>query len=294
MRLLLMLLVTCLTVIALAGCASKKTQPLVMAPAATPEQKAALNLRRGDYREALRLYGEILKEEPKPKRRVALLGVGEAWLGLGNARAALSAFAEVLKEDEENIDALEGCGLAHLGLHDYRSAEAELQRVLAVRPQSWRAMNGLGLIADMKSQYHDAQRWYEQALNVNEDEPSIYNNYGYSLVMAGEYKRAELLLNQALNRTPDNERVRNNLMQAVAWQGEYERAVGLRGGMPLHVALNNVGYIAALRQDHRAAARFYQQALDLSPSWYKTAALNLERLRESGRLAAAAKAAPRR
>lgn len=285
MRLLILCLLT-----ALAGCAQHPANDPLGTPMQSPEARALDSLRRGDYRETLRLNGEILKENPK--KRVAQIGVGEAWLGLGEPRPALAAFEAVLKDDPNDTQALEGCGLARLGLRDYARAEQDLLRVLVAQPQSWRALNGLGLVADMRGRYEEAQAWYEKALNANEDEATIYNNYGYSQLMAGQYYRAELLLNQAVAHAPGNGRLRNNLIQAVAWQGDYERALGLRGDIPLHVALNNVGYIAVLRNDRTTAIRLFQEAIDASPNWYRTAAANLERLRQAALVEAAAANAP--
>jgi len=80
-----MRLLTVLLLAALAGCAHRPAADVPAGPQRTPEESAAASARRGDYREAVRLYGEILKEHPR--QRVARLGLGEAWLGLGSPTA---------------------------------------------------------------------------------------------------------------------------------------------------------------------------------------------------------------
>jgi Flp pilus assembly protein TadD len=82
-------------------------------------------------------------------------------------------------------------------------------------------------------------------------------------------------LRRGLNLKGNLPRLHNNLLLAIAWQGDYVRAVAVRGSIPLSVALNNVGYVALLRNDNAAAAKLFQQALDASSSWYPRAAANL-------------------
>lgn len=267
-----------LTVLAvLGGCAHHAPVP-AQAVTPSPAENAAQTLLHRDFREALRQYDILHKAVPADPG--AAIGLGEAWLGLGEARPALTVFTEFLAQHPLDADGMEGLGLAYLGLQDYPHAQEYLERVLLQRPQSWRALNGLGLVADMEANYPKAKARYEQALAARPDEPSIYNNHGYSRLMAGDFPGAEVLLAQAVRLSPGNARLRNNLMQAVARQGDYRRALSLRGDIPRHEALNNVGYIAWLRQDKKEARRFFEQAIDISPGWYHAAAANLERLEQ--------------
>jgi Flp pilus assembly protein TadD len=269
-----------LPLLALGGCAHRPMEsPATTAtPAVPPEVLAADALQRRDYREAARQYDALYRETPE--NRSVGLGLGEAWLGLGEAQPAFVVFEEVLARHPQDVDALEGVGLAHLGLQRYEQARETLQLVLAQRPGRWRALNGLGLIADMRANYPEAATWYMKALRARHDEPALYNNFGYSRLMAGDYAGAESMLAQAVRLSPGNLRLRNNLMQAVAWQGDYRRALSLRGEVPRHEALNNIGYVAWLRRDVASARRLFQQALDDSPSWYQAAASNLEQLEQ--------------
>jgi Flp pilus assembly protein TadD len=265
-----------LLVLMQSGCAvlAPGKHPAPDTPAAQAASNAAQALQSGNYPQSLQLYQERLDTAPQDK--AALLGVGESYLGLGQADLALTTFRQLLTLAPDNAGALEGSGLAYLGLQQQDKAAATLHKALLRQPQNWRALDALGLIADMQGQYRDAQGWYEKALDSNDHEAAIYNNYGYSRIMAHDYQQAEALLSRALELSPGNTRIRNNLMQALAWQGRYQEAVNLHGDIPQYVAENNVGYIARLRHENAAAQALFQSALDNSPSWYALAATNLD------------------
>lgn len=260
----------------LAGCASNPQKNLGDDPVRLQAQ-AEQALKGGDYTTAARTYREWLDQAPE--QPVALRGLGESFIGLGEAQAAADTFSAVLKKDPDDFDALEGRGLALIGLQHDDEAERDLLKVLGKYPERWRALNGMGLVSDMRGQIDAARGWYETAMALRKNEPTLYNNYGYSRMMAHDYAGAEQLFRQGLRLQPGMIRLRNNLVLAIAWQGDYERAVEARGDVPLHVALNNTGYIALLRADYEDAMKLFQRAIDTSPSWYERAAANLETAR---------------
>ena len=258
------------------GCATSPRKPLGDDPAHLQAQ-AEQAMRGGDYSTAGRTYREWLDQAPKEP--AAWRGLGESLLALGEAKGAFDAFSEGLKVAPDDVDALEGRGLALIGLQRQDEAESDLMKVLGHFPDRWRALDGMGLVSDLRGKSDTARGWYQAALNVRNDEPTLYNNYGYSRMMARDFPAAEQLFRQGLKLEPGMIRLRNNLLLAISWQGDYERAVEARGDIPLHVALNNVGYIALLRKDYDVSARLFQRAIDASPGWYERAAANLETAR---------------
>lgn len=268
-----------LLLLALAGCASHAEKKA--ATGAQPQRlaQAAEAWAQGDFAAAAAGYSEQLKESPA--HPAALRGLGEAYLGMGEAQNALVVFEAALKLDPDDMNALEGHGLALIGLGRPHDAEPELRRVLAKLPRRWRTLDGLGLVADLNGDNKAAMGWYEAALGQRGDEPSIYNNYGYSRLQAHAYAHAEALFWRGLSLKAGLPRLRNNLLLAIAWQGDYARALAARNDIPLPVALNNIGYIALLREDREAAVKMFQQAMDASPVWYPQAAANLAAARQS-------------
>lgn len=270
-----------LAAFALAACASKPPPADPLPAPADVRQRADLAWQYGDYSAAVDNYRRLLAQQPGD--RAALLGLGQAWLALGNADNALPAFEEVLRQDPESIDAQEGRALAQLGQGKQVEAESGFRAVLALDAQRWRSLDGLGLLADLRSNYDAARGFYEKALAINKNEATVWNNYGWSRVMARDYADGERLLNEGLARKPDSRRLVANLSVAIAWQGDYDRALrtATQHGIEDYVAYNDVGYIAMLRGDNRAAVDMFRKALDKSPAWYERASVNLERAQKA-------------
>lgn len=262
----------------LAGCASKPSAPDTLLTPAQVREQAMLASQYGNHAAAIAAWQEALRTDPK--QREALLGLGHAYLALGESREALSWFDRRLRDDAKDADAQEGRALTLLGSGRQAEATTVLRTLASGTPVRWRSCNALGLLADLDGDWPQALHWYELALQANPDEVAVLNNLGYSRLMARDYADAETRLSQALALAPEAPRLRGNLVLAIAWQGDYDRALRhARQWQSEPGALNNVGYIALLRGDLDLAIRYFEQALERSPTWYPRAAANLERAR---------------
>lgn len=262
----------------LLGCASKPSVPDNMLSPSQIREQAALASQYGNHGAAIAAWKEALRADAK--QREALLGLGQAHLAMGEPRQALDWFDRRLGDDKNDADAIEGRALALIGLGQQEEATPLLRRLAATTPVRWRSCNALGLLADLDGNWEQARHWYEQALKASPNEIAVLNNLGYSRLMARDYVDAEARLNRALALAPDAPRLQGNLVLAIAWQGDFERAVQqARQWQSEPSALNNVGYVALLRGDIDVAIRYFQLALDRSPTWYPRAAANLERAR---------------
>lgn len=264
----------------LTACAGKQA-PVDDTPSlADIRRQADLAWQYGNYSAAIDGYRAILQTDST--NRDALIGIGNAWLGLGDSAHALIAFEAVLKLEPGAIDALEGRGLARLGSGQHADqASVDFEAVLAIDPLRWRALNGMAMQADLLGQYDAARAWYTRAIAARPEEATLWNNYGWSRVMAHDYVEAEQLLGEALARK-SSLRFNANLAVAIAWQGDYERALHTaRRTATDYAAYNDIGYIALLRGDTAIAIDYFQEAIDRNPSWFERAATNLERAKQS-------------
>lgn len=262
----------------LLGCASKPSAPDNMLSPAQVREQAALASQYGNHGAAIATWQEALRTDAK--QREALIGLGQAYLALGEPRQALSWFDRRLSDDKNDADAIEGRALALIGLGRQEEATKLLRQLPNDTPARWRSCNALGLLADLDGDWEQARRWYMVALKAKPDEIAVLNNLGYSRLMARDYVEAEERLSHALTLAPDAPRLHGNLVLAIAWQGDFERALRqAKQWQPEPSALNNVGYIALLRGDVDVAIRYFELALERSPAWYPRAAANLERAR---------------
>ncbi|HET19536.1 MAG TPA: tetratricopeptide repeat protein [Chromatiales bacterium] len=263
---------------------------VVSAPALTVTdrlEEAGLAAREGRLDEASRLYREILAVESEQPD--ALLGLAGVETRLGRWRDAEGLYGRLLKLDEGNVDALEGRGLSLLPLREFAEGRSMLERAVALDAMRWRSWHALGVLADQSGDRQAAQTAYRKGLEVMPAHPGLMNSLGYSLILSRRFDEAEQVLREALRYAPDSSRLKGNLAMAIAWQGRYAEALDLLRGesdREQAVAFNDVGYVAMLRQDWPTAIRFFEQALELSPTYYQRAADNLERARQQAREAA--------
>jgi Flp pilus assembly protein TadD len=238
-------------------------------------------LAKEQYREAAQLFAQVLERHADDIR--AKLGLAEASLATGGARAALETFKEIaaVPGDHSNA-ALQGQGLSLLVLGQADQARDVLLRVVATDPAAWRAWNALGRCHDLRENWAEANHAYAMALKAKPDAYIVHNNAGMSLLAQSRRGEAELRFLDALNLRPDFEVARNNLRFALAMQGKYREAFANTARPEMPVVLNNVGYAALLRGDGDRAKAYFTRAMETSPHFFEAAYENLQRVKSSG------------
>jgi Flp pilus assembly protein TadD len=170
-------------------------------------------------------------------------------------------------------------GLAQLAIGNAGEAATQLDRAVTADASLWRAWAGLGRAHDQQKNWAAAATAYERGLAANPGSPMILNNQGMSLLLQHRYAEAAAAFERAIAHDPTLETARTNLRIALAWQGRYEEAlVGLQPAERAN-SLNNIGFVAMLRGDQRAAQRYFAQAMEVSPIYHDGAAANLETLK---------------
>ena len=209
----------------------------------------------------------------------ARYAMAEVLLGLDRPHEALTRF-EALKADAAfQTRALQGMGLAQLAIGNAGEAATQLDRAVTADASLWRAWAGLGRAHDQQKNWAAAAAAYERGLAANPGSPMILNNQGMSLLLQHRYAEAAAAFEQAIAHDPTLETARTNLRIALAWQGRYDEAlVGLQPEERAN-SLNNIGFVAMLRGDHRSAQRYFAQAMEISPTYHQGAAANLEALK---------------
>lgn len=209
----------------------------------------------------------------------ARYAMAETLLGLDRPREALMRFEALQADPAYQTRALQGMGLAHLAIGDAGQAASELDRAVAADPSLWRAWAGLGRAHDQRKDWAAAAAAYDRGLEASPGSPVILNNQGMSLLLQHRYAEAAAAFETAIAHDPTLETARANLRIALAWQGRYDEAlVGLQPEERAN-SLNNIGFVAMLRGDHRSAQRYFAQAMEVSPTYHQGAAANLEALK---------------
>lgn len=272
----------------LGACAATQTEPELEAQVvAEPEPLsqarigAILDLvetamheeRHSDARELLE---RALLHEPRNER--LRLANAELMLASGNLRPAFDAFKHLEDEAESGavqVSARQGQGLTAILLDRPEEARAKLNAAVAADRELWRAWNGLGVLADRDGDWREAETHYTTALDIAPETPVLYNNRGYSRLLQGRADAAIADFEAALKQRSGFTAARENLRLAYAWKGRYAFATAGMSKRDKGRVLNNIGYVALLRGDHRNAEAYLQQAMEADALFNRPAHRNM-------------------
>lgn len=262
-----------LATLLLQGCASQKLKdPATPARDTVAEAITAgdASYARGEFEDALISY--VKAGSTQSARPDLLLRIARTQSQLKQNDLAADAYARVLQKQPDNAEASEGLGLILLQRGQRPAASQLLQTALKGNPQSWRAYNGLGVLSDLAGDYPAAAKLYAQANRLNPHQPQVLNNLGYSRYLAGDYGQALGYFRSALNSAPDDPKAWSNLGLLYARQSQYPQAIAAFSQiMSPAQAHYSTAYVCMLAHREQDAARLYQQAIALAPSYYDAA-----------------------
>lgn len=306
-----LLLVMAATLATLSGCQSIGSEPLssarsiytgdnsllyqVKKQASSPDQAmqiAAMAYQAGDLDQALYQYLRTL--ELDPQRYAALVWVGRIHRERGNSQLAEMAFADVLKNDSENLSALTEMGLLQLALRRQEQATQILTSAVAIDQKRFdgdalqvdsqsplKLYNGMGVLADLRNDFTSAALYYDLSLRIDPRSALTHNSLAYSQYLAGDWPKAERLYRRGIDLAPDYKPLWRNYGLLLARDERYEEAlsafeqVGNRAE-----ASNDVGYVCLIEGKLDIAEQFFHSAIEQSPAHYGLAWDNLRRVEQ--------------
>jgi len=252
-------------------------------PVATAEearQRGDLALRQGDLDLALYQYIQALELQTDGDHVSTLVRIGAIHASRGNLDLAEIAYRRALVINPESAAALTELGLIRLKKRDNATARELLSHSLKVESGSWRAHNALGILADLEGEHQSAIAHYQAALTIQPTSPLLLNNLGYSYYLSEDWPTALAMFRQALDEDPNYKLAWQNLGLLYAREEQYTAAVdAFSHAMELSQAYNDVGYLSMLDGHYELSEAFLQEAIKLSPSYYKTANQNMVRVR---------------
>jgi len=184
----------------------------------------------------------------------------------------------ILQQQSGDIKATEQYGLLLIKQKKYPDAEKHLAQVVA-KQQSWSAYNGLGIIATLQGDYLKAESFFKKADSISPNSPELLNNIGFALYSADKLTEAAPYYLKALQINPGFKKAVYNYALLQARLSNYEQAHSAfaKVSSPAE-ANNNTGYIAMMNGDYAEANTYLQEAINISPKFYKKANDNLKRL----------------
>jgi tetratricopeptide (TPR) repeat protein len=259
-----------------------KQMPRPDAVTLPPDRLEALGeiaLQSRDYQNSLFNFMQILKDQPQ--RHDLRYKVGVILLLTGKTEAAKRELAMVLVAQPDNMKAHEAMGLVHLEEKHYPLAIDEFQIALSQNPTQAKTRYLLGVAFLEAGQP-------EKAVNELKKAAALDSRQVYALVALGQaylkmkkYQEAVTYLKQGQALVPGDQKVNYHLGMALAAQKRYPEALEafLKVGDEAQ-AYNNIGVYYFQDGRYEEAAKCFQKAIDLRPTFYQEARANLQRALE--------------
>jgi tetratricopeptide (TPR) repeat protein len=286
------------------------------------------NLKMGEIAKLQDAYDHVTpktgpgaEEELSPERQEAL---GDLLLERKEYEGSLVRYMQLLQKEPQRVDIRYKVGVILLLNGQTQAARQELTMVLAAKPQMLEAKEALGLTYLEEKQYPEAIRIFKEVLNqdstrvktrhllgiayLSQDnpreairvmEPGTYQGgknvaflatLGQAYLKVKDYNRALLYLQKGHSLDPKDKKINQNMGMALAGLKRYPEAFeAFKQAGDEAQAYNNIGVHYYLDGRYEDAAKCFQKALDLRPTFYGEAKTNLQRalekLQESGKQA---------
>jgi tetratricopeptide (TPR) repeat protein len=251
----------------------KTVEPI---PGERQEAMADLALKNRNFENSLVNYLQILQEHPE--RYDLHYKVGVIFLLSGKLDAAQKELALVLVHQPEMLKAHEALGLVFLQQKEYSQAIDEFQYVLSQDPKRPQTYHLLGVSFLEAGRPERAVLALKSAVSLDPRQLSSLTALSRAYVQQKDYPRATATLKQAQALDPQNQKVNLLLGQALAAQKQYPQALEafMKAGDEAQ-AYNNIGVYYFMEGHYEDAAKCFQRALELRPTFYEEAKNNLQR-----------------
>ena len=184
--------------------------------------QALLEADEEHYREAIPLFEQILKAEPKIA--LANLQLGRAWNSLEEYSKALPWLQKAVELSPQSVEAHYELGAALGEMGDWTGSAKQLEAAVAQDPSSDELHFYLGSAYDEIDRAGDAIKQYRAALELNPDNYRANLLLGRMLAMQDRPKEAVPLLQRAVKLEPQSADAHKFLGNVYTVLGEEEKA----------------------------------------------------------------------
>jgi tetratricopeptide (TPR) repeat protein len=257
----------------------------------SPERREALAdllLERKEYEGSLIHYLQLLKAEPQ--RTDIRYKVAVILLLNGRTQAARQELTTVLAAKPQMLEAKEALGLTYLEEKKYPEAIRILQEVLNQDNTRIKTRHLLGIAYLAQDNPREAIRVMERGTYQGSKNAAFLATLGQAYLKVKDYNRALLYLQKGHSLDPQDKKINLNMGMALSGLKRYNEAFeAFKQGGDEAQAYNNIGVHYYLDGRYEDAAKCFQKAMDLRPTFYGEAKTNLQRalekLQEEGKRA---------
>jgi tetratricopeptide (TPR) repeat protein len=247
-----------------------------------PERLEALGdlaMQNRNYDQSLVSFLQILKDQPENYELRYKVGV--IFLLSGQWEAARRELARVLLKQPDMLAAHEALGLVHLQEKQYPLALEEFRQVSALEPNRARTRYLMGVTHLMAGQNREAISVLTAAAALDPRHVPTLTALGQACFQVKDYNQAISWLKKGQSLAPEQRKLNYHLGMALAAVKRYPEALQafLKTGDEAQ-AYNNIGVHYFMEGQYEEAAKCFQRALELRPTFYQEARVNLNRALE--------------
>jgi len=262
---------------------SDKTQPDAAKPAGAPRPPSSEALRAarqhqqtGKFKEAERIYRQVLSAEPE--NPAALRGLGVLAHHAKNRDAAVGLLKKAVALDPNNPDAHNDLGGVLGEKGDTAGAVAAFRRALALKPDYAEVMGNLGVALQRMGKDDEALEVHRKAAELRPGSAPLQTQLGVTLAKQEKHEEAAAAFRRALAVKPDHAEAHGRLGNVLRSQGKLIEATAcLRSAIRLRPnypeAHANLGLVYLEQNRVMEAIAAFESALRLKPD-YKEAHWN--------------------
>jgi tetratricopeptide (TPR) repeat protein len=225
---------------------------------------------KGDLDKAISAYRDAIRSQPK--MATAHYNLGKALAAKGAVDEAITASREAIRLNPYNYQAHNNLGYALRARGAYAEAFAAFREAIRLKPEYAQAHNNLGVAYATTGHLEKAVAAFRQTIRHQPDYAEAYNNLGHALREQGRFAEALAAYKRGHefgSKKPGWPYPSKQWIQACEVLVKLdERLSAVRQGKakpadaPEMLALARV---CTLKKQHRAAARFFQEAFTEKP-----------------------------
>ncbi|MDA0347323.1 MAG: tetratricopeptide repeat protein [Verrucomicrobia bacterium] len=201
------------------------------------------------------------------KRRMSQLLVES-----GDLEKVHELLLSVVREDSENIDAINELSLVSVLLEKYDEAERSILKILALNPYSIEARNAYLLVLFNSRRFEEAARYCEAVIDDHPGDPDFRYVYASILDAQGKRPEAEAQLSKALQINPRHSKSRLLLIEIYQRAKDLNKALQIAHAWSLAdpesaEAQNEEAQWLSHQNDYDSALEHYRKAMELDPDF---------------------------
>jgi serine/threonine protein kinase/Tfp pilus assembly protein PilF len=150
------------------------------------------------------------------------MAIAEMNLRTGNYPDALIGFQHVLDLDPQNASAYILLGSTYDALGRTSDAEQQFRHAIAISPQCWNCYNSLGIFFSKHARYADAAKAWQRVTELTPDNVWGYNNVGAAYFYLGQFEKANEFYQKGLRVAPDDTNLYANVGSVSYVLGRFE------------------------------------------------------------------------